>query len=197
MYMKRIADRLIARKLAGKGLVFLILLSSITMVCHAQQSDKFVPTAEELAKYLPELKTGEMVPELMANTPDGRLYDLKEMRGSYVIIDFWATWCGDCRREIPGLKALYADTKDRAVSGKPIKWLGFSFDYNAEAWKNMIEKEQLPWIQISNLKKTREDPTFNNWKLHWIPAFFVVDPDGIIIGTAITADGLREIIEKL
>lgn len=159
------------------------------------QTDKFVPTEEELAKYLPQLAIGEMAPELKAANPEGKVIDLKDMRGSYVVIDFWATWCGDCRREIPGLKVLYADTKDMKINGKPIQWLGFSYDYNAEAWKQMLEKEQLPWPQISNLKKTREDPTFNNWGLRWIPAFFLIAPDGKILGTAITADGLRKVIE--
>lgn len=174
-----------------------LMLACATMSCAAQQTnEKFVPTAEELAKYLPILKKGDVAPELKANTPDGKTIDLKDMRGSYVIIDFWATWCGDCRREIPGLKALYADTKDKTINGKPLMWLGFSFDYKAEAWTQMIEKEQLSWPQISNLKKTREDATFSNWQLRWIPAFFVIGPDGTIVGTAITADGLREIIEK-
>lgn len=180
-----------------KKTLFALFLATSAVVGYAQENTKFVPTQEELAKYLPELKAGDMVPELKANSIDGKTLDLKDLRGSYVVIDFWATWCGDCRREIPGLKTLYADTKDRIINEKPLKWLGFSFDYNADAWKSMIEKEQLPWPQISNLKKTREDPTFNKWKLHWIPAFFVISPDGTIVGTAITADGLRQVIDNL
>lgn len=180
-----------------KQILITLMLSCAMLTSHAQQAnDKFVPTAEELAKYLPELTCGDTVPELKAADPQGNVHDLRQMRGSYVVIDFWATWCGDCRREIPALKALYADTADMKLDGKDIQWLGFSFDVNAEAWKNMIAKEQLPWLQISNLKRTREDPTFSNWKLRWIPAFFLVDPNGIIVGSAITADGLREVIES-
>lgn len=181
-----------------KKILMMIVLACGVIVCHAQQeNDKFVPTEEELAKYLPELSVGDTVPELKAADPEGRVYDLQRMRGAYVVVDFWATWCGDCRREIPALKALYAEYADYKPEARDILWLGFSFDFNAAAWKNMIEKEQMPWPQISNLKKTREDPTFSNWKLRWIPAFFVVDPEGVIIGTAITADGLREILKKL
>lgn len=175
-------------------LILLYMQFTGTTVC--AQNDKFVPTAEELAKYLPQLAIGDMSPELKAANPEGNVIDLKDMRGSYVVIDFWATWCGDCRREIPALKVLYSETKDMKINDKPIQWLGFSYDYNAEAWKQMLAKEQLPWPQISNLKKTREDPTFNNWGLRWIPAFFLIGPDGTILGTAITADGLRKVIEQ-
>lgn len=177
--------------------ITLIVLTLFFSLCATAQSDTFVPTEEELAKYLPLLNIGEEAPELCAKDINGTVINIRDFRGSYVVIDFWATWCGDCRREIPGLKALYDATKDKTIDGAGIKWIGFSFDFNAEAWQNMIEKEQLAWPQISNLKKTREDPTFNNWKLRWIPAFFVLGPDGKIIGKAITADGLAEVLKAL
>lgn len=181
-----------------KGFIAALLLTCLSTNCNAQETqDKFIPTQEELDKYLPQLTIGDTIPELKAKAPDGTTLDIKQMRGSYVVIDFWASWCGDCRREIPGLKALYADSQDIKPGGHDILWLGFSFDYNVDAWLKMIEKEQMPWPQISNLKKTREDPTFKNWQLRWIPAFFVVSPEGIIVGTAITADGLRDVINRL
>lgn len=178
-------------------IALLLIISCISPSCAQENQYKFVPTQEELDKYLPKLTVGDTIPELKAKNPDGVLLDVRQMRGSYVVIDFWASWCGDCRREIPGLKALYADCQNVKPNGHDIQWLGFSFDYNAEAWLKMIDKEQMPWPQISNLKKTREDPTFSNWKLNWIPAFFVVSPEGIIVGTAITADGLREVLSHL
>lgn len=178
--------------------IALMLVAGFSATGMAQtENNKFVPTQEELDKYLPELKVGDTVPELKAPDREGKVYDLKDMRGAYVVIDFWATWCGDCRREIPGLKALYADYKDVKPQSKDLIWVGFSFDFNREAWTKMLDKEQLPWLQISNMKKTREDPTFSEWKLRWIPAFFVVNPEGVIVGTAITADGLRKVLETL
>ena len=96
-----------------------------------------------------------------------------------------------------GLKQLHAETYDKTIGGKQIQWLSMSFDTDANAWKNILKKEQFTWPQISNLKSTKQDPTFNNWKLHWIPAFFVISPKGEIVGSAITADGLRDILVPL
>lgn len=74
-----------------KKTLFALLLATTAVVGYAQENTKFVPTQEELAKYLPELKAGDMVPELKANSIDGKTLDLKDLRGSYVVIDFWAT----------------------------------------------------------------------------------------------------------
>ncbi len=180
-------------------ITILLLTASVSFAQEKKlgEDEPFVPTAEELAKYLPELKAGDAAPALAAPDTLGNIVSLDGYRGSYVIIDFWATWCGDCRREIPGLKALYNDYADAKINGVPLRWLSFSFDFNATAWKNMLRKEKFPWTQISNLKRTREDPTFANWKLRWIPAFFIISPDGTIAATAITADGLRAAIEGL
>ena len=180
-------------------ITILLLTASVSFAQEKKlgENEPFVPTAEELAKYLPELKGGDAAPSLAAPDTLGNTVSLADYRGSYVIVDFWATWCGDCRREIPGLKALYEEYADTKINGAALQWLSFSFDFNATAWKNMLRKENFPWPQISNLKRTREDPTFANWKLRWIPAFFIIAPDGVIAATAITADGLRSEIVKL
>lgn len=148
-------------------------------------------------EYLPTLKAGDIAPQFSAPDTLGNIINLTDFRGSYLVLDFWATWCGDCRHEIPFLKLLHSDYKHLTINGKPLKWLSLSFDTNADSWKNILRKEQFPWLQISNLKSTREDPLFSNYKLHWIPAFFVIDPEGSICGSAITTDGLRTIIENL
>ncbi|MCM1078619.1 MAG: TlpA family protein disulfide reductase [Bacteroidales bacterium] len=177
--------------------LLLCALLCLSSAFTAAAQDRFVPTQEELAKYLPTLKAGDKAPGLSGKDTLGVVIDLARFKGSYVVVDFWATWCGDCRREIPALKALYEDVKGMNPNGYALRWLSFSFDFRAEAWKEMLRKESFPWPQISNLKRTREDPTFKNWQLNWIPAFFIIDPDGTVCGTAITADGLRKEIERL
>lgn len=142
-------------------------------------------------EYLPSLSIGTIAPEITARDTSGVELRLSNFRGKYVILDFWATWCGDCRREVPGLKKLYEETHDSKIGDKAMQWLSFSFDNKENDWRSFLRKEQFPWPQVSNLKRTREDPTFNDYQLHWIPAFFILDPDGAIVAKAITAQGLR------
>ncbi|MCR5312645.1 MAG: thioredoxin family protein, partial [Bacteroidaceae bacterium] len=83
------------------------------------------------------------------------------------------------------------------VDGKNVKWISFSFDTKRESWINILNKERFEWPQVSNLKSNREDSTFKAFQLRWIPAFFVIDPEGTIVGSAITANGLRHVIENM
>lgn len=176
-----------------KRLLFLIVLCATTLFANAQVDT----LAQQHPEYLPTLAVGEIAPDFTAADTIGNKISLSDYRGKYVVLDFWATWCPDCRREIPQLKALYQEKKDQQINGTPVQWISLSFDTKADAWKNLLRKEQFPWPQVSNLKSTREDPTFNNFKLHWIPAFLVLDPKGAVVATAITAEGLKIELDKL
>jgi len=147
-------------------------------------------------EYLPAIKKGESVPNFEAKDTLGNVVKLSDYRGKYVVLDFWATWCKDCRHEMPFLKQLYKDYQNSSINGTPVQWIGYSFDIDADAWKNILRKEQLAWPQVSTLKSTREDPTFKSFGLHWIPAFYLVSPDGKVVGSAITADGLRTLLKE-
>lgn len=152
---------------------------------------------ETFTQYMPTLKAGDKAPDFTTKTLDGRELKLADYRGKYLVIDFWATWCGDCRRESPIVAELFADVKDKKINEKSIEFLGLSFDNNRTSIDNYLEKHPLPWAQAGNMMTTREDPIFNTYQLHWIPAFFVIDPEGTIVGTAITGKGLRKVIESL
>ena len=151
---------------------------------------------ERHPEYQSSLPLGEVVPDFEAKDTLGNTVRLTDFRGSYVVLDFWATWCGDCRREIPMLKQLYAEKKGLTIGGKAVRWLSFSFDTDANAWRHIVAKEQFEWTQVSNLLSTRDDPTFKAYQLHWIPAFLIIDPEGRLVSTAITADALRKNIMR-
>ena len=153
--------------------------------------------AAQHPEYLPTIEVGTLAPEITACDTLGTVHHLSDYRGKYVVLDFWATWCGDCRREVPGLKALYEKEEYKTIGGKDVQWFSFSFDFNAEAWRTFLRREQFPWPQVSNLKRTREDPTFKAYELHWIPAFLIIDPEGKIVGKAITALGLEAELKRL
>lgn len=169
--------------------IITILLLALGLSATAQNADSL---ATQHPEYLPTLALGTTAPEILACDTLGTQYKLSDYRGKYVVLDFWATWCGDCRREIPMLQELFQKEELHNIKGEDnVQWLSFSFDEKEQTWRNFLRKKPFPWPQISNLRTTREDPTFKAFELHWIPAFFVIDPEGKIVGKAITAEGLE------
>lgn len=138
------------------------------------------------------LKVGAEAPDLSGFTPEGVELSLSDFRGKYVFIDFWASWCAPCRREIPYLKEAlaYSDNSDRFVV------LSYSIDSKRPDWVNCIEKNQLVhknWIHISTLKGWNSDG-IKLFSVKGVPFTALIDPDGNVV-----AFGLRgeEMVKKL
>lgn len=191
-----------------KTLLAVSAIAAATVACGGGQQKSTV-AAEESAvifadldsleiKYSPVLKAGETAPEFSAPDTLGQMVSLSDYKGSYVVLDFWATWCPDCRDELPELKAVYNDYKDVRINGKPVQFLSVSFDRNAGAWKKMIREEGMEWIQCGDIgAKWKESPITNAYRLGWIPTFYLIGPDGRIIAGAIKASRMREALKIL
>ena len=104
---------------------------------------------------------------------------LFELRGQYVIVDFWASWCQPCRAGVPAMKELYAKYHD-----KGLEILGVSNDTNHEAWKKAIGEDQTPWIHVVDEFPEKNKPArvISQYGVHGIPAYFLLDKEGKIIG---------------
>ena len=167
--------------------LFLLALAMTAMpqIINAQTQTNTQATAEDLdTKYATELlKPGTEAPEIALNTIDGKQFSLKSLRGKYVVLDFWASWCSDCRRDAPNIVALY-----NKFHQKGVEFVGVSFDRNNESWKNGVAKLALPYTQVSDLKNMRESPVSLAYHIKWIPSVYVIDPQGKVALATVMSD---------
>ncbi len=128
---------------------------------------------------------GVIAPELTMNDVNDKPFSLSQLRGKYVLIDFWASWCGPCREENPNLVAAFNQFKD-----KNFTVLGVSLDENKQAWVNAIKEDKLNWQQISDLKKWSSAAT-SLYGIDGIPYNVLIDPQGKIIATDLRGSALQ------
>lgn len=129
------------------------------------------------AKYATNLlKAGTVAPEIALKTIDGKQFSLKSLRGKYVVVDFWASWCPDCRKDAPNVVAMY-----NKFHKKGVEFVGVSFDTKSESWKSAVEKLGIPYTQVSDMKNMRESPVALAYNIKWIPTVYVIDPEGKVV----------------
>lgn len=147
--------------------LLLILLAAIPFLS-LQAEDPDSLYAKEM------LPIGALAPEMVIDSASN--ITLESLRGRYVVLHFWASWCPDCRRDMAELNELsYVYNSDSIV------FVHISYDTNKEAWLKYIEDNQMLGLQISELKKMRECKTYDLFKIHWIPAYYVLNTEGRII----------------
>lgn len=182
--MKRIASTLA-----------LLVLMLCAVSCGSKKNRAPMPPVEEetidMSQYLPSLETGAEAPDFEAPDVMDNPVKLSDYRGKYVVLDFWATWCKDCRAEMPALKSLYT-----AFAPKGVEFLGVSFDTDRKALVEYCLDNDIPWMQACNEMKWKENPISIAYDLHWIPTMFLVDPEGKVAGIAFTAAEMETLLKE-
>ena len=129
-------------------------------------------------------KIGTVMPEFTQNDVNGKSVSLASLRGKYVLIDFWASWCGPCRAENPNVVKTYNKFKD-----KNFTVLGVSLDQDKAKWVEAIKKDGLTWTHVSDLKYWNNEVAVL-FGIQSIPASFLIDPKGVVIGRDLRGDDL-------
>ena len=145
------------------------------------------------AQYATELIKQGTAPEFTLPGTDGKTYTLKDFKGKTVILDFWATWCPDCREEMPQLKAL----QKRLEGRKDIVMVGVSCDTDAEKLASYVKEQGIGWLQLAEYKARKESAIYDAYKVKWIPTKYVIGPDGNILLATVVQDKVDALVDTL
>jgi thiol-disulfide isomerase/thioredoxin len=134
---------------------------------------------------------GQQAYEIKLRDIKGAVQKLSDQKGKVVLIDFWASWCGPCRKANPGLVSLYSKYKD-----KGFEIFGVSIDDEKKAWKKAIVADGITWKQV-NAPGGWDGPVALEWKLEQIPASFLLDQQGKVIAIDPTKENLENHLKNL
>ena len=164
-------------KKTTKLLLALLMMGAVTAKAQGPQTDMDNKYATDL------VKAGTAAPDFKMKTPQGKTIQLsKYAKGKTVVLDFWASWCPDCRKDAPEVVRLYNKYRQYGI-----EFIGVSMDTDVEAWKKAIEKFGITYPQVSELKKFKETDIAKAYGVNWIPSMVVIGPDGQVkLSTVLT-----------
>lgn len=137
------------------------------------------------------IKVGKPAPELILPMPNNKDLALSSLKGKVVLIDFWASWCGPCRKELPNVKKVYEKYKS-----KGFEIYGVSLDKEREAWLQAISEEKLTWPQVSDLKFWQSEAA-QIYAVQSIPFTVLIDKEGTIIATELRGAELEKKVAEV
>lgn len=134
------------------------------------------------------MKEGNPAPEFTFQNEKGKTVSIKQLKGKIVVLDFWASWCGPCRQEIPNIKKFYEAYKDKGV-----QFLSVSIDAKKEAWTKALKEERMPWTQ--GWTPDAGKAVMNTYQFSGIPFILLIDQDGNIYRKHLRGEGIKEAID--
>ena len=137
------------------------------------------------------IKKGETLPAFSLEDRTGVVRTEADYAGKYVVYDFWATWCPDCRADLPAMKELYAKYGDK------VAFVGISFDTDPEKLDAYLAENEIGWPQLSDFVTKKESKVADAFHVKWIPSMYLVGPDGKVMLGTVMVDKLEAALKAL
>lgn len=156
----------------------------------AKYTKDLLPEGSEAPNFILK-KAKENAPEL--SLASYRTHQEGELNrpGCYVLLDFWATWCPDCRKEIPTVKDIYAKYRNK------VKLIGVSMDTDKDKFKEFCKQNEMKWSMFSEYKKWKETEISKSYRIQWLPTMYLIDPEGKVVYRTITAQNMVNKLKEL
>ena len=167
----------------------LLLMGAMTAETKGQQA----PAADLDTKYATELiQKGTEAPDFKLKTPEGKPFRLSQLKGKTVVLDFWASWCPDCRKDAPEVVRMY-----RQYHPLGVEFVGVSMDTDVEAWRKAIAQYGIEYPQVSELKKFHDTDIAKAYGVKWIPSMVVIGPDGRVLLSTVLSYKADKLLKEL
>lgn len=187
------AEKKLKKQTTMKKTLLFIFAAMVMVGCgkKAQESEK---TATDTVVIVEEVmvQTGNTAGTYFTNftgvTPDGKELSLSELVGKtdYVLVDFWASWCGPCRRFVPVLKEIYSSMPEGRL-----QILSCSVDQEEAEWRQALKEEDMPWAQV---REDEAHPCSDKYDVRYIPHTVLIDSEGTIVGVNLEEPEIQEIL---
>ena len=161
-----------------KTILSLLLMAVCAMGANAQSNTPATPQASQDADSL-------YAKNLLAVGTEAPAFPALK-KGQWIVLDFWATWCPDCRREIPTVKEMYKKYGTRA------KFIGVSMDTDKAKLDNYTQANGVDWEQYSEFKKWKETQVSKDYNISWLPSMYLINPEGKVAYRTVLAERMAK-----
>ncbi len=147
--------------------------------------------------FKPKYIAGEVAPDFEVTLKNGNKLSLSSLKGKYVLLDFWGSWCGPCRAESPAVKSLYEEFKNQLFTdASGLEIISVGIETSPSAWESAILADGLNWENHTSSFQRFEEPVALSYKVRQIPTKYLINPQGVILLSDVSIEQIRQLLTK-